>query len=153
MAGTRWDMLGTLQARPGLWWLWKCHRHTGCHGGGHMGVAQVSPPPWVSQVSLSWVSLSHHRERPSCPRCPLPGVLAPGSVPRLLLSPEVARLSPVSQGCPGCPRCPLPGVVAPGGRYLVKKGRWWPRPPPGRGDSVRAITSLNQEATSTSSVS
>lgn len=43
-------------------------------------------------------------------------------------------------GCPGC--------------YLVKKGRWcWLRPPAVRGDSVLAMTSLNQEATSTSSVS
>lgn len=78
--------------------------HWVSQGGGtgrwHMGVAQASPPPvgvtGVPVPGLSRLSLVCHRECPSCPQCPLPGVLAPGSVPRLLLSPEVARLSPVS---------------------------------------------------------
>lgn len=47
-------------------------------------------------------------------------------------------------------------ILTPAGRlgYLVKKGRWcWLRMLLVRGDSVLAMTSLNHEATSTSSVS
>lgn len=79
-------------------------------------------------------------------------VLSPRWPSRSQVSPDRQLGGQVGRGACGHAPGPLWGWPPPSS-YL-KKGRWgWLRTPLVRGDSVFAMTSLNQDATSTSSVS
>lgn len=83
---------------------------------------------------------------------PLLSVLSPRWPSRSQGSPGGQLGGRVGKG--GLWPCPSPRRGARRRLGYLKKGRWcWLRTPLVRGDSVFAMTSLNQDATSTSSVS
>lgn len=85
-------------------------------------------------------------------RRPLLSVLSPQRLSRSQGSPGRQLGNPVGKG--GLWPHPWPPAGWPPPRGYLKKGRWcWLRTPLVRGDSVFAMTSLNQDATSTSSAS